>query len=190
MQERERRLEELVRAHAAVVAGYLRRRLAPLPRADLDDLLADTFLVAWRRLEDVPTAAGVERAWLLGVARNVCHNAQRSARRRARHLGHLRPLGREPSAEDEAVSDVTARDAASALTAAERELLSLHLWEGLDAASIAVVLGLTTSAAATRLFRARAKYRQLLTDFDVPRISSEHSDMYEVRDRELDHGSN
>ena len=63
------RFRRLVREHSPEVANYLRRRLYPLTPADLDDLVEETMLVVWRRLDDVP--ADAERPWIIGVARNM-----------------------------------------------------------------------------------------------------------------------
>lgn len=151
------RLRALVEAHTGVVTDYLRRRLQFLPAADVDDLVSETFIVLWRRVRDVPTG-DAERPWVIGVARNVLHNAHRSAYRRRHHEGRVRPSAASSSAEDEALSDVAAREALDRLAAPERELLLLHYWEGIDAAGLAVVLGVTPNAAGTRLSRAKARF--------------------------------
>ena len=75
--EVEHRLEAIYRAHAREVHAYCLRRAS---RDEAKDATSDVFLVAWRRIEDVPT--GDEALpWLLGVARNVLANRRRSLRR-------------------------------------------------------------------------------------------------------------
>src|SRR4029450_2647016 len=78
-----------------VVRAYARRRAAP---DAAQDVVADTFLVAWRRLEDVPEDA---LPWLYGVARRVLANQRRSAARgaaRERRGGGATAAGRRSSA--------------------------------------------------------------------------------------------
>jgi RNA polymerase sigma factor (sigma-70 family) len=151
------RLELLVAAHETAVANYLRRRLYPLSAADLDDLVEETFVVCWRRLDAVPDGDG-ERPWVIGVARHVLHNAHRSHRRRQHHEGRVRPVVADHSAEDEAIADIAASAALAAIGEADRELLRLHFWDGVDVHGLAVVLGVSVTAAGTRLSRAKSKF--------------------------------
>jgi len=60
------RLHDLYVAHSGSVSGYLRRRDRG---GNAEDLLAETFLVAWARLGSIP--AGRELPWLYGVAHNL-----------------------------------------------------------------------------------------------------------------------
>src|SRR5260370_710529 len=62
------------------IAGYVRRRCGG---AEADDVLAQVFAVAWRRLDDVPPPPQ-DRLWFFGVARKALADAERSARRRHR----------------------------------------------------------------------------------------------------------
>jgi RNA polymerase sigma-70 factor (ECF subfamily) len=148
----------LARRYAPDVDVYLRRRMYPLPESDVDDLVQSVFIVAWRRLDLIPE--GDELPWLIGVARNVLNNARRSHSRRQSRDARQLPRLDEPSAEEVAISDVSLRVAIHSLNASDRELLFLHLWEGLDAHQIAVALDLRPGAAATRLSRARSRFRE------------------------------
>ncbi len=85
----EDRFAQLVYAHSSAVGDYLRRRLYPLSHADLDDLVEETMIVVWRRLDAVP--ADAELPWMLGVARNVLRNARRSKNRRSAFEASLSP---------------------------------------------------------------------------------------------------
>src|SRR5437588_5430176 len=67
------------------ILGYTLRRA---PQADALDVVAETFLVAWRRLERVPVGDDA-RLWLYGTARRVLANHVRAERRRARLGGRL-----------------------------------------------------------------------------------------------------
>lgn len=61
------------------VLRFVLRRCAP---DQAEDVVAETFLVAWRRVGDLPVDPGDARAWLFGIARNQLLNAHRGARRR------------------------------------------------------------------------------------------------------------
>ncbi len=172
------RLRALVEAHTVAVTDYLRRRVQTLPASDVDDLVSETFIVLWRRIDDVPGGES-ERPWVIGVARNVLHNARRSAYRRRHHEGRLRPVGASSSAEDEAISDVLAREALASLSAADRELLTLHYWDGIDVHGIALVLHLSPNAAGTRLSRAKSRFLATLEGADPSSTRTTPVDMGE-----------
>ena len=159
-----RRREQAFRALAQKVTPegglYLRRRLYPLPASDLDDLVEEVLIVLWRRFDDVPEDAEV--AWSIGVARNVLRNAQRSARRAGAHVA--RPVGPDASAEDQVVADETVRAALAALSDDDRELLTLHAWDGLGPRELAATFNITENAAAVRLSRARARFEAQMTE--------------------------
>lgn len=154
------RFTRLVREHSPAVGNYLRRRLYPLTDADLDDLVEETFLVVWRRLESVPRDA--ELAWTLGVARNVLRNARRATNRRHALHSTLRPPADERSAEDFVVADTSVHDALAALSEDDRDIILLHAWDGLDAAALATYFHISANAAAVRLSRAQRRFRDLL----------------------------
>lgn len=135
---------------------YVRRRCAP---DAADDVVADSLLVLWRRLDDVIEAN--ELAWCYGVARRVLANHHRSAARHRRLLDRLTSFTSTETgtsaAEDSAVDDLHV--ALDELPAADREVLSLWAWEGLEPRDIAVVLDVSPNAAAIRLHRARQRLR-------------------------------
>jgi RNA polymerase sigma-70 factor (ECF subfamily) len=146
-------------------AAYVRDVLAyALPRADRPedaaDVVAETFLVAWRRLDDVP--AGEEgRLWLYGTARRVLANQQRGERRRDRLSLRLR----SELAAAVVVSPAQAREGVGLLRVLgrleekDREVLMLAGWEELKSPQIARVLGISAVAARARLRRARRRLR-------------------------------
>jgi RNA polymerase sigma-70 factor, ECF subfamily len=156
MDDRRRRFEQMYSANHGPVLGYVVRRTDSPD--DAADVIAETFLTAWRRLDDVP-AGEAARPWLFGVARRVLANHGRAERRRIALGERLRSelaavrYGREPSP---GLRDVAAafRD----LPDTDREILALAGWEGLDAGQIAVVLGCSRNAARIRLHRARRRF--------------------------------
>jgi RNA polymerase sigma-70 factor (ECF subfamily) len=136
------RFEGLFRDHHVAVVAYVRRRA---PQEAVDDIVGETFLVAWRRLGCVPAE---ELPWLLAVARNVLATQRRGAvRRRA-----LTPLSR--------------------LAPKDREALTLIAWDGLQPHEAAVVLGDSAGAFRVRLHRARQRLRALLEDSSEPARSA------------------
>ena len=153
----EERFETLFRSHYGDVLAYATRRCPS--RQDAEDLVAETFAVAWRRLSDVPSGEGA-RLWLFGTARGVRLNQERARHRQrslARKLIDLHRMA--PDFEINVVGPGGGRvlDALSTLSGADRELLQLHVWEGLTAEEIAVVLHITCPAVWKRLQRARER---------------------------------
>lgn len=154
-------------AHPALTA-YARRRVPP---DEVEDLVAETLLVAWRRLDDVPADAPLP--WLYGVARNVRSNARRGARRRGRLLERLVAQPAIASRAHGSLDTSTPIGAAfESLGGQDQEVLALAAWEGLRPAEIATVLGCTPNAAALRLSRARRRLRRALTGSAVTRTSA------------------
>lgn len=154
MAERQARFESLYAANQAPILGYALRRTASPDNAA--DILAETFLAAWRRLDEVP-AGDDGRLWLYGVARRVLANHYRGERRRSALADRLRAELTEAYVPPEFDGD-SARIAAALrrLPERQRELLALNAWEGLDYGEIAVVLGCSRNAVRIRLHRARA----------------------------------
>ena len=155
----EARFSDLYRDHARELLGYALRRRANSD--DAADVVAETFLIAWRRLGDVPLG-GEARLWLYGTARNVLANQERSTRRRNRLTERLRDELRQqlpspPPQEAGAFAEALAR-----LGEADRELLMLIGWEELTPAQAARALGVSPLAARTRLHRARRRLRAQL----------------------------
>jgi RNA polymerase sigma-70 factor (ECF subfamily) len=138
------------------VRRYLARRADP---ADVDDLMAEVLLVVWRRLDHLPE--GDPLPWAYGVAAHCLSNSQRSDRRRGALLRRLRD---EPPTPPPPPADDRVATALRALPEAQQEVLRLWAWEGLEAADIAQVLGLTPGAAASRLSRARSALRENFPD--------------------------
>ncbi len=158
---RRERFEQFFAANREAVLGYLLRRTGN--RHDAADLLADTFLVAWRRLDDVPPGDQT-RPWLYGVARRVLANHVRGEGRRHALADRLRNELAESAEPPRTLTDNSpAAIAFRCLPEQDRELLSLVAWEELDTAQIAITLGITRNAVRIRLHRARKRFAKLLT---------------------------
>ena len=142
------------------VLGYALRRAE---RDDAADVVAETFLVAWRRLEDVPSGEEA-RLWLYGTARRVLANQKRGTRRRERLFRRLGAESRFGSHVNPSDARLSAAAAAFArLPDGDRELLALVAWEGLDASEIAQVLCCSRNAARIRIHRARRRFARELS---------------------------
>ena len=159
------RFERIFRENFRPVLRFAAARTDP-ERAK--DVAAETFLVAWRRLEDVPDEP---RPWLLGVARKVLAGQYRSESRREALAGRLRARTPGGDAADLA-GGLAERDtvlaAFAALRERDRELLRLVAWDGLSPAEAAEVLGVTRLAFAVRLHRARRRLEQELERAEAP----------------------
>ena len=142
--------------HQSAVHGYLRRRVGP---ADAEDLLAQVFVVAWRRVEDLP-AAPADRLWLFGIARRVVADHRRSTLRRHRLRERLAAEAAPASTPSE-FGDLRRRvDAAlKRLSDADRQVLGLLLWDDRSLAEAAELLACSLSAVESRYRRARSRFR-------------------------------
>jgi RNA polymerase sigma-70 factor (ECF subfamily) len=145
--------ESVFRAHVGAVHAYALRRS---DAATADEVVADTFLVCWRRFDRVPEDA---LPWLYAVARRCLANRLRAGRRE--QVRTVPP----PSAPGDQTADTyeqraRAREVLAALAALppkEREALQLCAWEGLAPADAARVVGCTATAFRVRLHRARRR---------------------------------
>jgi len=178
------RFERLFRDHYAAVLAYARRRVS----ADVvDDVVEETFLVAWRRLEEVPAAP---LPWLYGVARNVIGTHTRGAARRqalgirlagaavADAGGAAQPVAALP--EPERFGGVMAA-ALRQLSPEDREALILVAWEELAPHEAARAVGESAVAFRVRLHRARRRLRALLEDsnaLSAPKQNDNDSDSH------------
>jgi RNA polymerase sigma-70 factor (ECF subfamily) len=146
------RLSDLFTAHHAELLAYARRRGAR--EADAEEVVAETFVVAWRRMGQL--TEGAERAWLYGIARRVVANQQRGWNRRQQRTG---PMPESvASASIASGLDADLQRVLERLRTADRELLELAAWEELEPADLAVLLDITPNAAAIRLHRARQRF--------------------------------
>jgi RNA polymerase sigma-70 factor (ECF subfamily) len=162
----EERMEILFRRHYRDVVAYVRRRTEP----DLvEDVVAETFLVTWRRLEQVPAEA---RPWLLGVARKTLATQRRSLARRCSLLARLEGAGRLDE-RNEQPGELDVADALERLSEKDREAITLVVWDGLSPTEAALVVGQSPVAFRVRLHRAKQRLRRLLEARQVTR--AEHA---------------
>lgn len=161
--DREARLRSLVESTEAEVLSYALRRVPS--REDAADVVAETFLVAWRRIDQIPRGDEA-RLWVFGVARNQVANLNRGELRRGRLSNLLRqnlvaasPAPVEP--QDEVDSGLL--EVLSALPEEDREILTLFAWDDLRPAEIAKVMGLRRATTRSRLHRAKKRLEAQLS---------------------------
>lgn len=166
----EARFADLYKTYFRHVYAYCYRRTGP-DRAD--DAAAETFLVAWRKLDQAPQGSTV-LPWLYGVAYGVVRNQWRGARRKHRLDRKLQTMGIDAVLPAESV--VVLRDEATRMVQAlrrlkekEQEILRLSVWEELPHSDAALVLGISPEAVRQRLSRAR---KSLIREYDRVERSS------------------
>jgi len=156
--ERRSRFEALFDEGYEGLLAYARRRVG----AEADDVVAETFTVAWRRLDNVPADA---LPWLYGVARRVISDQRRAGRRR--HALAQRIRDTEIRYRDWTTSPPRPVLAALArLNNRDREAVLLTAWEGLHAEQAATAMGCSVVAFRVRLHRARKRLRAHLNELD------------------------
>ncbi|MFD3450616.1 RNA polymerase sigma factor [Streptomyces sp. NPDC058691] len=159
------RFEALARVVAEPLYRYVVRRASA---GTAEDVLAETMLVLWRRLDDVPQAEAGSVAtpddvlpWCYGVARGCLANARRAEGRRLRLVERLTRTVPLPALwPDDDHSELYA--ALRGLGSVDREVVLLWAWEGLTPREIAQVVGMTPNAVSIRLHRAKKKLAALL----------------------------
>jgi RNA polymerase sigma-70 factor (ECF subfamily) len=159
-QDDARRFTELYDTYQARVFAYAVSRVG---RQLADDVVGDTFLVAWRKFAKIPPSP---LPWLLAVARNVLRERYRDEVRQAALATEMRAWADEVSGD---VADaVTERSAVLAalgrLDDADRELLTLVAWHNLTTRQAAQVVGCSTATYFVRLHRARRRLAEALAD--------------------------
>ena len=168
--DREARFHRLCEAHTAAVLAYALRRV---PREDAADVVAETFLVAWRRLDDVDEPSALP--WLYAVARRVLLSQQRSARKQRAIAAKVAAAESSAVAESSpAPGSERLLEALAALSEREREVLMFTAWEELSSSEAARVLGCSATACRIRLHRARKRLRARLAEdpVDLPARSA------------------
>jgi RNA polymerase sigma-70 factor (ECF subfamily) len=139
------RFERIYEQHLDAVRAYVRRRA---PESVVDDVVADVFVVALRRIDDVPRNA---LPWLYGVARKTLANERRKR--------HSVAVEVDVMHEPEPVGDSQLAAAFAALSDGDREILRLVAWEGLSLREAARVLDCTPVTARVRYHRAKSRLR-------------------------------
>jgi RNA polymerase sigma factor (sigma-70 family) len=156
------RFRDIYERHREDVTLYVRRRVAG---DSVDDVVAETFLVCWRKLDQVPREP---LPWLYAVARKTLANHHRAT---ARHVGA--PDRRADEASSPIESDHVLARAFARLSEPDREVLRLVAWEHLSLRDAAKALGCSHVACRVRFHRARRRLALQLEQFDEPAAAAE-----------------
>ena len=159
--ERAVRFEAVFAACSKEVFAYARRRAT---REEAEDVVSETFLVAWRRFDELPSEP---LPWLIGAARKVLANRRRSDERRVALGVRLRSLpdtSRSVDPGDTWTTEERVRAALATLPAGEREVIELVAWEELSPAEVAIVLEIARATVYVRLHRARQRLARMLEE--------------------------
>jgi RNA polymerase sigma-70 factor (ECF subfamily) len=157
---REERFTRLYDAHYAAVRAYAWRRGPDTA----EDVVAETFTIAWQRLDSMPAKP---LPWLIGVARNVRLNLERGERRRREREARCVESPVAPSFADAVEARSSLRAALERLPEPDCEILLMAAWERLDRAGLAAALGCSKSTATVRLFRARRRLTAALAEAEA-----------------------
>jgi len=168
-----------MREHSTRVLSYAYNRGAS--RSEAEDVVAEVFLVCWRRLDDVPDPTF---PWLLGVARKVLANQRRSRNRREALQARIEQTVDLSRGDREGLfaagdSSTGVLYALGQLNEADQEALLLVAWDGLSYREAAQVLGCTRTAFGLRLHRAKGR---LLKYLETMRTSTESESDADRRD--------
>ncbi|GAA4100068.1 RNA polymerase sigma factor [Nonomuraea soli] len=158
---RTQRFAHLYQQTYTALLRFVERRVHP---SHAEDIVADVFLVAWRRLDDIPPAPDEARAWLYGVANRTLRNGQRADQRRHALTIRIADHQLTGAAAHELDPDLVARrldlvQAWRTISPRHQEALALAVWDGLTAPQAARVLGISPVAFRLRLTRARRALR-------------------------------
>lgn len=154
---RKRRFEMLVNEVHEPIERYLRRRTSA---DDAEEVLSDVLLALWRRVDSIPDDAPLP--WCYGVARRALANHHRSNRRRLQLVARLEAQPRIQLHERSETDHPELAAAILELSAADRELVALWAWEGLEPREIAVVLETTPNAISLRLTRVKKRVAETM----------------------------
>ena len=152
-----------LRETSSDLLAYLERRVRS--REDAADLLGETMLQAWRRIDAFPADSPErQRMWLFTIAANVLANQNRSRRRRLALADRLRTHVGSVSPTPDVAETIAVRDAVLRLHDAQRELVMLIHWDGFTILEAAELLGVNPSTARSRYAAARTVLREALSE--------------------------
>lgn len=167
---RDERFDALYSEYRRPVLAYCMRRLGA---SDAADAASETFLVAWRRMEELPPPPGT-LPYLYAIAHNVIRNQRRAGWRRQRLGARLLGLADEPAPDDPATvvvqneADQEIRQAVHHLRPKDREIVMLYAWEDVPRETIAQMMGMSRSAVDQRIHRAYRRLARALEPAHAP----------------------
>lgn len=164
--EHERQFRLLYERNYQPITAYVRRRVRGADGSDAD-IVAEVFVVAWRRFLEMPEQPK-ELPWLYGVARNLVANHYRNVQRSSALTNRL--ILEEGVATDSTTGtselEIRVRRAVDQLSDLDREIFRLIHWEELSHDEVGLSVGITAKAVERRVARARSKVRDYLASLD------------------------
>ena len=152
----------MYRSHGGSVRAFVHRRV---PREAADDLVADVFVAAWRRVDEAPADA---LPWLLAIARGLIANRRRGETRRRALRKRLVARGEGAQMQEGPEQRVSEGDAFGrafgSLGERDREVIRLIAWDGLGRPQAAEVLGVSEPLFSVQLHRARRRLKRALEE--------------------------
>lgn len=167
---RDERFDGLYSEYRRPVLAYCMRRLDAF---DAADVASETFLVAWRRMDELPPPPGT-LPYLYAIAHNVIRNQRRAGWRRQRLGARLLGLADDPAPDDPATvvvqneADQEIRQAVHRLRPKDREIVMLYAWEDVPREVIAQMMGMSRSAVDQRIHRAYRRLARALEPSHAP----------------------
>ncbi|MGW0781994.1 RNA polymerase sigma factor [Streptomyces sp. NPDC002913] len=172
--------------YADDIHRYVARRLGT---EAADDLMAETFVIAFQQRRRYDVSRPQVRPWLYGIATHLVGGHRRAEARRLRALARAASTADTGGSDDgEPMADrVAARVSAeglraelagalAALPARYRDVLLVVAWGDLDYAEAAEALGVPVGTVRSRLHRARKKLRAALGGSDPTQLHDEHEE--------------
>src|ERR671937_1389448 len=155
----DRAFERLYRRHVADVYRYALAVMRNQP--DAEDVTQTTFLNAYRAFQrgERPEKA---QNWLIAIAHNVCRQRFRQSARRPTEVAFEDDIADRFVGDDEGPTGEDIRRALGQLAFNQRAALVMRELEGRSYADIAEILGVSSGAVETLLFRARRALREQL----------------------------
>ncbi|MFZ9309780.1 MAG: RNA polymerase sigma factor [Candidatus Nanopelagicales bacterium] len=151
---------QTVETYLHSIYSFIYRRSQGLDPAisSAEDIVADTWAIAWQKREQAPEDEGLVAAWLYQIARHLLANHIRRTQTLRKHSAALDPdLVSRFNAEGLVIADDELKRVFNLLSDGEKEVLALTLWEGLEPRHIAHITSSTPNAVSLKLHKARKK---------------------------------
>lgn len=153
------RLTTALQESNADILRFLHRRVGA---NDAPDLFGETLLIAWRRVDDLPSDPAEVRMWLFGLARGTLLNHARGERRRSALVDKMRVQMPAVLAAPAADNGGDVRDAIDRLAPELAEIVQLVHWDGFSLAEVATITGNPAATTRARYARAKEQLRAML----------------------------
>ena len=146
---------DFYRLHRPQVVRYVARRL----RSDIDDIVGEAFVTAWRKRDLIPPAKADQIVWLYAIARRIIANKVRWRTRLDLFNRAQEPLiVTSTNGDSEGLTNLLVHSALRRMRPQDREVLLLVEWDGCTLDEAATILEITSSAAGKRISVARSSF--------------------------------